>query len=165
MLRLNPIRYYNFASPDTTVYQLWYIREASVAMWVGNIICCWQLAQFLFSLRSFDDKHSGFQNQLKQHDRVSQGEGKSVGGHTKDTNWYERMMDKVRQNRSHERTDSEQSIIDAEAGDYSEIYVPMSKAQGETKHIDNRTVFSLAREDENSDAGPAIAYRKAQRIT
>jgi hypothetical protein len=49
-------RTYNFLSPLTTVYQVWYIREASVAITVGNLICTWQLLQKLFKLRSFDDK-------------------------------------------------------------------------------------------------------------
>lgn len=46
---------YNFQSPFTTIYQLWYIREASVAVQVANIICCWQLLQKVFKLRSFDN--------------------------------------------------------------------------------------------------------------
>jgi len=49
-----PNRYYNFASPLTTTYQLWYIREASVSIWVGNIICTWQLFQRAFSLKAFN---------------------------------------------------------------------------------------------------------------
>ncbi|KAE9367193.1 hypothetical protein N431DRAFT_418324 [Stipitochalara longipes BDJ] len=47
---------YNFASPMTTVYQLWYIREASVAVCVGNLICTWQLFQRMFRLRAFNNK-------------------------------------------------------------------------------------------------------------
>ena len=40
----------------TTVYQLWYIRDASVAVCVGNVICTWQLFQRMFRLRAFNDK-------------------------------------------------------------------------------------------------------------
>jgi len=40
----------------TTVYQLWYIREASVAVCVGNLICTWQLFQRMFRLRAFNNK-------------------------------------------------------------------------------------------------------------
>jgi hypothetical protein len=40
----------------TTVYQLWYIREASVAVCVGNLICTWQLFQRIFRLRTFNTK-------------------------------------------------------------------------------------------------------------
>ncbi|TVY44165.1 hypothetical protein LOCC1_G005916 [Lachnellula occidentalis] len=54
-------KYYNFASPMTTTYQIWYIRESSISVWVGNIICTWQLLQKLFHLRTFDNKHAGIQ--------------------------------------------------------------------------------------------------------
>lgn len=77
------IRYYNFASPETTVYALWYIREASVAIWVGNLICCWQLLQKLFNLRSFDNKEAGFQIPCR-----SIVKERSIGGHTKNTSWF-----------------------------------------------------------------------------
>ena len=52
------LRYYNFASPLTTVYQLWYIRESSIAVMVGNLICTWQLLQRIFHLRSFDNNRA-----------------------------------------------------------------------------------------------------------
>lgn len=41
----------------TTVYQLWYVREASVAVIVGNLICTYQLWQRLFSLKSFNGQN------------------------------------------------------------------------------------------------------------
>ena len=56
-------RYYNFKSPFTTAYQLWYIREASVAICVGNLICTWQLFQRIFKMRSWDDKSPGAQKE------------------------------------------------------------------------------------------------------
>lgn len=83
----NFYRVYNFLSPETTVYQLWYIREASVAMWVGNLVCCWQLIQRLFNLRSFDDKHAEIQGRISP--------DRSVGGHTKNSAWYQRMVAQV----------------------------------------------------------------------
>ncbi|KAH6693307.1 hypothetical protein BKA61DRAFT_278784 [Leptodontidium sp. MPI-SDFR-AT-0119] len=48
-------KYYNFASPLTTVYQLWYIRESSISLVVSNIICTWQLLQKIFHFRSFSN--------------------------------------------------------------------------------------------------------------
>ncbi|KAH7327470.1 hypothetical protein BKA65DRAFT_435157 [Rhexocercosporidium sp. MPI-PUGE-AT-0058] len=48
-------KYYNFASPLTTVYQLWYIREASISLVVSNLICTWQLLQKIFHFRSFSN--------------------------------------------------------------------------------------------------------------
>jgi len=56
-------RAFNFASPMTTTYQLWYIREASVAVIVGNLICTWQLFQKMFRLRSFNNKNEGIKDE------------------------------------------------------------------------------------------------------
>ena len=47
----------------TTTYQLWYIREASVAVIVGNLICTWQLFQKMFRLRSFNNKNEGIKDE------------------------------------------------------------------------------------------------------
>ncbi|GFF39961.1 hypothetical protein IFM46972_06061 [Aspergillus udagawae] len=44
---------FNFASPLTTTYQIWYIREASTAMYVANLMCLWPLLRKLFGLKAF----------------------------------------------------------------------------------------------------------------
>ncbi|KAL4867970.1 hypothetical protein BDV12DRAFT_108628 [Aspergillus spectabilis] len=41
-------KYFNFASPQTTIYQLWYIREASTAIYVANLMCWWPLLRKIF---------------------------------------------------------------------------------------------------------------------
>lgn len=41
-------KYFNFHSPDTTIYQLWYIREASTAIYVANLMCWWPLLRRIF---------------------------------------------------------------------------------------------------------------------
>ncbi|KAJ6140195.1 hypothetical protein N7471_006681 [Penicillium samsonianum] len=46
-------KYFNFASPLTTVYQIWYIREASTAVFVANMMCWWPLLRKLFGLQTF----------------------------------------------------------------------------------------------------------------
>ncbi|KAJ5407666.1 hypothetical protein N7509_001549 [Penicillium cosmopolitanum] len=46
-------KYFNFASPTTTVYQIWYIREASTAIFVANMMCWWPLLRKLFGMRAF----------------------------------------------------------------------------------------------------------------
>lgn len=56
-------------------------------MWVGNLICCWQLFQRLFNLRSFDDKHAEIQGRASP--------DRSAGGHTKNSAWYRRMFAQV----------------------------------------------------------------------
>lgn len=55
-------------------------------MWVGNLICCWQLVQWVFHLRSFDDKHAEIQG------RAAAIPERSIGGHTKNSAWYRRML-------------------------------------------------------------------------
>lgn len=46
-------KYFNFASPLTTTYQIWYIREASTAIYVANVMCWWPLLRKLFGLKAF----------------------------------------------------------------------------------------------------------------
>ncbi|KAJ5610617.1 hypothetical protein N7510_007336 [Penicillium lagena] len=46
-------KYFNFASPLTTTYQIWYIREASTAVYVANLMCWWPLLRKLFNLKAF----------------------------------------------------------------------------------------------------------------
>ncbi|KAJ5145168.1 hypothetical protein N7448_002560 [Penicillium atrosanguineum] len=46
-------KYFNFASPLTTIYQIWYIREASTAIYVANLMCWWPLLRKLFGLTAF----------------------------------------------------------------------------------------------------------------
>jgi hypothetical protein len=89
MPELIMFRYYNFKSPFTTTYALWYIREASVAMWVGNIVCCWQLMQYIFKFRSFDDKHAGI---VGDNGELLPDTNLTPGGGTRNTAWYSKMM-------------------------------------------------------------------------
>jgi hypothetical protein len=46
-------KYFNFAAPLTTTYQMWYIREASTAMYVANLMCWWPLLRKMFGWRAF----------------------------------------------------------------------------------------------------------------
>lgn len=46
-------KYFNFAHPFTTIYQLWYIREASTAIYVANMMCWWPLLRKIFGFTSF----------------------------------------------------------------------------------------------------------------
>lgn len=65
------------------------------------------------------------------------------------------------------RSGYEDSIFETEheGGLYDENSVPLVNKGRDRKMMDNKTVFSLARLEEGTDAGPAIAYRKAQQIT
>ncbi|RKF77015.1 hypothetical protein GcC1_067022 [Golovinomyces cichoracearum] len=53
-------KYYNFASPNTTTYQLWYVRESSMAIGVANLICSWQLFKTVFHMASLPSFKPGY---------------------------------------------------------------------------------------------------------
>ena len=86
------LRVYNFLSPMTTTYQLWYIRESSVAIWVGNVICCWQITQKLWHTRSFDNHHAHIVKQPE-----IQNPEFSEGGSPKDDEWWKAWGKKCRE--------------------------------------------------------------------
>ncbi len=52
-------KYFNFASPFTTTYMIWYIRESSTAVYVANLMCLWPLLRKIFPLKSFASSRSG----------------------------------------------------------------------------------------------------------
>jgi hypothetical protein len=47
-------KYYNFSNPNTTLYMLWYIREASTAVYVANLPMMWPLFRKCFGVGRFD---------------------------------------------------------------------------------------------------------------
>lgn len=65
-------KYFNFASPLTTTYQIWYIREASTAIYVANIVCWWPLLRKLFGFKAFQ--------QSSKRDGRSDGQQKDSSG-------------------------------------------------------------------------------------
>ncbi|KAJ5949082.1 hypothetical protein N7454_000666 [Penicillium verhagenii] len=71
-------KYFNFASPLTTTYQIWYIREASTAIYVANLMCWWPLLRKLFGLKAFSynsnrgRRGQGLNNQNKDSNGFSQ---------------------------------------------------------------------------------------------
>ncbi|KAH8428511.1 uncharacterized protein LDX57_006210 [Aspergillus melleus] len=54
---------FNFASPLTTIYQIWYIREASTAIYVANLVCLWPLLRRLFGFSSFQNSTRQYRQQ------------------------------------------------------------------------------------------------------
>ncbi|KAE8147967.1 hypothetical protein BDV25DRAFT_168764 [Aspergillus avenaceus] len=78
---------FNFASPLTTTYQIWYIREASTAIYVANLICLWPLLRKVFGLKAFQNSRQYRQHgtqRLKDSPGVSQStEGVTNGSHSR----------------------------------------------------------------------------------
>lgn len=52
-------KYFNFAAPLTITYQIWYIREASTAIYVANMMCWWPLLRKIFGLGAFQYNTGG----------------------------------------------------------------------------------------------------------
>ncbi|KAL2870197.1 uncharacterized protein BJX67DRAFT_276962 [Aspergillus lucknowensis] len=70
---------YNFASPLTTTYQIWYIREASTAIYVANLVCLWPLMRKVFG---FAVTERGSDPNRAQIERPSKGGASSTAGAT-----------------------------------------------------------------------------------
>lgn len=80
-------KYYNFSNPTTTIYMLWYIREASTAIYVANVPMLWPLLRRFLKVGSFGGSSSGPNGYAKESvgssgtelSRVrKQGDGKRV---------------------------------------------------------------------------------------
>jgi hypothetical protein len=69
---------FNFASPLTTTYQIWYIREASTAIYVANLICLWPLLRKLFGLKAFKSSNKQYRQHGAQHNKESPGASQSA---------------------------------------------------------------------------------------
>ncbi|KAF7714433.1 Uncharacterized protein PECH_002188 [Penicillium ucsense] len=65
-------KYFNFASPLTTTYQIWYIRESSTAIYVANLMCWWPLLRKLFGLKAFA-YNSNRGNKGPNHQQLNKG--------------------------------------------------------------------------------------------
>lgn len=147
---------YNFLSPQTTVYQLWYIREASVAMWVGNIVCCWQLVQWVFHLRSFDDKHAEIQGRLSP--------ARSAGGHTKNSAWYRKMFVQITGLQVTRAEKMTEMVSREDGGSMSGTTLQDEKKVAEHQITNQGTLMSLLGHDDDADATHAIKYRRENNI-
>lgn len=80
-------KYFNFASPLTTTYQIWYIREASTAIYVANLMCWWPLLRKLFGLKAFsyNSKNRGRRGQGADQNKDDSGnsQGYSQGSQSR----------------------------------------------------------------------------------
>lgn len=92
-------------------------------MWVGNIICCWQLLQYFFKVRSFDNQDSGIP--VQEHNRMA--DNKSAGGHTMNSSWW---RSKIALAKKIPQTDAERrSASNDQSGDTSEAYTDKTVIQ------------------------------------
>ncbi|KAL4893870.1 hypothetical protein BDV59DRAFT_25026 [Aspergillus ambiguus] len=75
---------FNFASPLTTTYQIWYIREASTAIYVANLICLWPLLRKIFGLKAFQHNSAQYRRKNPEPNKECLGASDS-GGTTEDS--------------------------------------------------------------------------------
>ncbi|KAJ5659407.1 hypothetical protein N7507_005858 [Penicillium longicatenatum] len=73
-------KYFNFASPLTTTYQIWYIREASTAIYVANLMCWWPLLRKIFGLKTFSYNSNRGQRGRGPSDQNKASNGSSQSG-------------------------------------------------------------------------------------
>lgn len=76
----------------TTTYQLWYIRESSVAIWVGNLICCWQIVQKIFKARSFDNQKQEIEMHPEMIARMQHPSNYTENGSPKPKDWMDQLI-------------------------------------------------------------------------
>lgn len=76
-------KYFNFASPLTTTYQIWYIREASTAIYVANLMCWWPLLRKLFGLKAFSYNSKNRGGRAAHGDQNKDGSGYSQGSRSR----------------------------------------------------------------------------------
>ncbi|TVY56357.1 hypothetical protein LCER1_G004866 [Lachnellula cervina] len=151
-------KYYNFASPMTTTYQLWYIREASISIWVGNIICTWQLLQKLFHLRTFDNKHADIQAEPAPYSpspSESNPSSNNVYEGAQNSTWKRKFL-------SMQIAAGNFMGLSRRGDSYAGQSTEMTGGLGPRVRI--RSVYMMTLRRDEDDASPSIDYRKKNNI-
>ncbi|PQE32502.1 hypothetical protein CJF32_00004043 [Rutstroemia sp. NJR-2017a WRK4] len=152
---------YNFESPLTTVYQVWYIRESSVAIWVGNLICCWQIIQKVFKTRSFDNRTPNIVMQPEMGARLANPSNFTSGGTPKPKNWFEQIVH-LRAAAGNFLSIATRTKNTGHMQSSSDQYPMNSLDKGLDSNCQPISLMTLEKGDE--DIGPALQYRDSQHI-
>ena len=143
----------------TTVYQLWYIREASVAVCVGNLICTWQLFQRMFRLRAFNDKTADIKDEpaMPQFRPMDPIRRFRTYFSTRDkTNLY---------STGHSSGESPLTFDGADRyGGFAGDDEKRGRAIRRNKHATNGSYMMTLNRDGEGDARPALAFRDENQI-
>ncbi|KAI9650656.1 hypothetical protein NHQ30_000676 [Ciborinia camelliae] len=156
-------KYYNFASPLTTTYQLWYIRESSVAIWVGNLICCWQIVQKLFKARSFDNQKAEIEMNPEMIARLQNPSNYTENGSPRPKDWMDIMV---------KRRMAMGEILSVQASRFtnrgtrrSGANLNSSSEQAALAHTSGDPITMMTWDKENEEAvSPTLAYRENEKI-
>ncbi|KAJ5243458.1 uncharacterized protein N7469_001785 [Penicillium citrinum] len=84
-------KYFNFASPLTTVYQIWYIREASTAIFVANMMCWWPLLRKIFGMKAFQYISTPHRSSRRT-DKGYNTRSKTAGSHSRPSFSFSRAL-------------------------------------------------------------------------
>jgi hypothetical protein len=82
---------FTFSRPFTTIYQVWYIREACITQIVGNIIGCYRLLQKIFRSKFSDERNEEViprPGGIRAH--LANPQMYSLGGSPKTDQWWGR---------------------------------------------------------------------------
>jgi hypothetical protein len=147
----------------TTVYQLWYIREASVAICVGNLICTWQLFQRIFRLRTFNTKSAEI------HDDPAMPRFVPHIPYTNPVRIAWSYLTTARGNTQYQTaTGGDSSLTTAEVADGSHekgtLDGKMKKDKAQERHITSTSYMMTLNRDGEGDARPALAFRDEHKI-
>jgi len=145
----------------TTVYQLWYIREASVAVIVGNLICTWQLFQKLFRLRSFNNKHANIVDEQKM-PRFIASRGPIRAAWQRGVDFLTPGGDTFKTYRD-TKTGGNESFITGETALMNGETVEKGKQREKEKRA-TTTTYMMTLNRDGDDARPAIEYRNEHGI-
>jgi hypothetical protein len=144
---------------------------------VGNLICCWQLFQKLFRLRSFDNKTALIEGQPEMGDRrqhIQHPELYSVGGSPKNDGWFKKQRERLAYLGVLSGLVTGVSAVGKEGkgGESLTTYTTqvseMSGGGGENKGPEDEKVgdrsYMMTLNRDGDDAGPAIDYRHKEDI-
>ncbi|RAH74123.1 uncharacterized protein BO66DRAFT_313446 [Aspergillus aculeatinus CBS 121060] len=79
---------FNFASPLTTTYQIWYIREASTAIYVANMVCLSPLIRRVFSSKMYQKTNRPHGQHARWHGTNPSSASRSAQSRGKPRYWH-----------------------------------------------------------------------------
>ncbi|KAF7893202.1 uncharacterized protein EAF02_000740 [Botrytis sinoallii] len=157
-------KYYNFSSPLTTTYQLWYIRESSVAIWVGNLICCWQIVQKIFKARSFDNQKAEIEMHPEMIARMQNPSNYTENGSPKPKDWMDQLIARRKALGEFLSVATRSRFTNRASGRSGE---PLNSSSDQTALANSRgdLVSMMTMEKGDEDAiSPTLAYRENEKI-
>ena len=144
---------------------LWYIREASVAVIVGNLICTYQLMQKLFRLKSFNGEDDQIHDEQPMPRMLhSRNPIRRVLDYLTPAGDTFRSYHDVTNN-TRTGTEGDSSTLTGDTSEIGDIKRSKSKSHKErpVTNLSTNYMMTLAKDGEG-DARDAIAFREKEAI-